>query len=118
LLPSARIVVIDRSAENVERACRFLARLGVDNAGVEFRVESFDPDAHSGFELVVCPLGFVGDRRLLGRVSSLVATHDWVFGSRADESVIVSWLLLKRLSLHFPAQVRRMAEPALLREAA
>jgi hypothetical protein len=85
---------------------------------VEFRVESFDPGVHSGFELVVCPLGFVGDRQLLARVSCVVATHDWLLGPRADESVVVSWLLLKRLSLHFPRQVRRMAEPALLREAA
>jgi hypothetical protein len=118
LLPEARIVVIDRSAENLQRALTFLDDAGIDRSKVEFRVESFDADRHSGFDLLVCPLGFVGDRGAIARVASLIVTHDWIFGSRGDASAIVSWLLLKRLSLHRPRAVARERRAAALCEAA
>lgn len=118
LLPRAEIVLIDRSAQNVERALAYLDRAGVDRSGVQIRIASFAAELGSGYDLVVCPLAFVGDRRLLGRLDSPVATHDWIFDRSGDASVVVSWLLLKRLSLRHPFVRQRSAATSVLREAA
>jgi hypothetical protein len=50
--------------------------------------------------LLVIPLSFVGDRRVIYDLppAPAVLVHDWIWRSRG-ESVVVSWLLLKRLNL-------------------
>jgi hypothetical protein len=102
LLPEATLIVVDRSAQNVERAQRFLRRSGLDLTGVEFRVEPYDPERHQGFDLLVAPLGFVGDRGALsaGSDRALLVTHDWIWHAGGEHTTIVSYLLLKRMSLH------------------
>jgi fatty acid desaturase len=102
LLPEAQLVVIDCSAENVRRARDFLVRRGLSLAGVEFRIEAFDPRLHARFDLLVVPLALVGDRAATTLVGGFVATHDWLWRRAGEKSAVVSWLLLKRLNLHWP----------------
>src|SRR4030095_13976227 len=61
IFPLARITVIDRSAESIHTA-RPLAP-----PGAHFARARFDPARHAGFDLVVIPLSFVGDREDLYR---------------------------------------------------
>lgn len=52
------------------------------------------------FDLVVIPLSFIGDRRLIYRCpeAAAVLVQDWIW-RRHKTSAIISWLLLKRLNL-------------------
>ncbi len=62
---------------------------------------TFDPAVHDGFDLVVLPLAFVGERHAIAQASSrngFVVSHQWLFRS-GGRSAIVSRLLLKRLVL-------------------
>jgi hypothetical protein len=94
LLPGARLVVIDRSAENLAAARPFLP------ADVEVVNDFYDPERMSDFDVVVIPLSLLGDREALYRDAPAPAlfVHDWLW-RRRGESVVVSWLLLKRLNL-------------------
>lgn len=96
LLPGARLVVIDASATNIQRARPF-----VD--GVEFVHGKYDPVAHAGFDLLVIPLAFHGDREAVYREpgAPAVLVHDWLW-RRRGLSAVVSPFLLKRLNLVRP----------------
>jgi hypothetical protein len=118
LLPEARLTVIDSSAANVARARAFLTQIGFAHAQVEFRIELFDPCAHDSFDLLVVPLGFVGDRRASLTARGFVATHDWIWRRADGGGAVISWLLLKRLNLHAPRLAERCVEPLSLPEAA
>jgi hypothetical protein len=102
LLPGASFTVIDRSAENVAVA-RSLAP-----AGVEFVNASYDPALVRGFDVVVFPLAFDGEREGIYREppATVVFVHDWVW-RRRGMGVVVSWLLLKRLNLVVATSVHR-----------
>jgi hypothetical protein len=104
LFPLARVSVIDLSATNVSCAREVLASRGFDDSRVEFLVEPFDPSRHTGFDLVVAPLAFVGNDRALTRAlrRSAVLTHDWIWRRRGIATSIVSLLLLKRVCLSLP----------------
>jgi hypothetical protein len=93
LLPGASFTVIDRSAENVAVA-RTLAPAGVDYVNV-----GYDPDLVRGFDVVVFPLAFDGDRAAVYREppAPVVFVHDWLW-RRRRAGVVVSLLLLKRLN--------------------
>jgi fatty acid desaturase len=93
LLPGARLVVIDRSSENLAAARPFLGDAEVIN-------DFYDPERMTDFDLVVIPLSLLGDREALYRrpPAPAVLVHDWVW-RRRGEGVVVSWLLLKRLNL-------------------
>jgi hypothetical protein len=108
LLPDARFVVIDRSAENLATARRFL------RGDVQFVHECFDPGHTADFDLLVFPLAFVGDREGLYRQppARLVVVHDWLW-RRRGKGVVVSRLLLKRLNLvcHESDQSARRVRP-------
>jgi hypothetical protein len=99
LLPDASLVVIDRSAENIAVA-RELAP-----AGVRFEHACFERDLVRGVDVVVFPLAFRGDRGPIYHEppAPVVLVHDWIW-RRRGVSVVVSWLLLKRLNLVRPAQ--------------
>jgi hypothetical protein len=101
LLPRAELVVIDSSAQNIERAQRFLEAEGHAGHGVGFVHRSFTPSDRQQFDLVVIPLGYRGDRASLyapaGRARLLV--HDWLWRVRGDAGALVSLLLLKRVNL-------------------
>jgi hypothetical protein len=94
VLPNAEIVVIDRSAANLETARRFL--------GGEFQSihASYEPELVAGCDLTIIPLAFVGDRQAIYRLppTAAVLIHDWLW-RRRGRSAIISLLLLKRLNL-------------------
>jgi hypothetical protein len=94
LLPRADLVVIDADAEHIRLARPLAPR------NVEFTCDWYDSALHSRFDLVVIPLGFVGDRADLYRrpPARSVMIHDWIWRRRGT-SVVVSVLLLKRLNL-------------------
>jgi hypothetical protein len=97
LLPGARLVVIDRSAENLAAARPFLPD------DVEAINDFYDPARMNDFDLVVIPLSLLGDREALYRdpPAPALLVHDWVW-RRRGEGTVVSWLLLKRLNLVKP----------------
>jgi hypothetical protein len=94
LLPRARIALIDLSAENLA-----IARPFVQNK-VDYVNKRFDAAAPCQFDLLVIPLSFDGDRRAIYRIAPApaVLVHDWIWRARG-KSVVISWLLLKRLNL-------------------
>jgi hypothetical protein len=67
---------------------------------VEYINQRFDPAAACDFDLLVIPLALVGDRRVIYQQppAPVVLVHDWIWRARGT-SVVVSWLLLKRLNL-------------------
>ncbi len=93
LVPCGRFVVIDRSADNIGIARAFLTK------DVQFWNESYDPRRVSGFDLVVFPLAFDGDRAAMYRhpPASCVLVHDWLW-RRRGASTIISLCLFKRLN--------------------
>jgi hypothetical protein len=97
LLPGAQLVVIDARAEHLDIARPFLS------GPVELLQDWYDPARHRGFDLVVIPLAYIGDRAALYREppAPAVLVHDWLWRRRGTGRV-VSWLLLKRLNLVRP----------------
>ena len=97
LFPEAKIVVIDRSAANIEEA-RTRA-----NGQATFVHETYSPSLVEGVNVVVFPLSFVGDRESIYRnpPAQAVLVHDWLWRKRG-QSAIVSLFLLKRLNLVKP----------------
>jgi len=95
LLPEAQLTVIDASARNLETAQRHLAP-----AATRFRHERFAAGDAAGFDLLVIPLCFDGDREAIYRhpPSPAVLVHDWIWRRRGTGAV-VSCLLLKRVNL-------------------
>ena len=99
LLPDASITVVERCAEHIGIARRFLDRCDSE-APARFEAAVFDPARAVPTDLLVIPLGFVGDRQLLydSPPAPLVLIHDWMW-NRQTAGVPISWLLLKRLNL-------------------
>jgi Fatty acid desaturase len=93
--PDARLVVIDADPDHVDAARRFPV------GETEFVTAVYDPDRHTGFDLVVIPLAYVGDRARLYRdpPAPAVLVHDWLWRRRGAWGTVVSVLLLKRLNL-------------------
>ena len=94
IMPQTKLLLIDQSAENIEIARRLLG----DSA--EFLHERFEPGSACNFDLLIIPLAFVGDREAIYQrpPAPAVLVHDWIWRRRGT-SVVVSWLLLKRLNL-------------------
>ena len=94
LWPSARLTVIDSNSRNLARARPFLTR------AVELAHRPYDRGQDNGFDLLVVPLAFSGNRRLFYQnpPAPRVFVHDWIWNKRG-KSVVVSLLLLKRLNL-------------------
>ncbi|HEY7326389.1 MAG TPA: fatty acid desaturase [Gemmataceae bacterium] len=93
LIPDGQFVVIDRSADNIDRARAFLTK------DVQFWNESYEPRRVSDFDLVVFPLAFDGDRAAIYHhpPASWVLVHDWLWRRRGT-STIISLCLFKRLN--------------------
>ena len=93
LLPDATFVVIDRSAENIAVARSLVP------AGVRFEHAYYAPALVKGFDVVVFPLAFTGDRPEIYREppAPVVFVHDWIW-HRRGAGVVISFLLLKRLN--------------------
>ncbi len=108
VFPLARLRVVDRSAASIAKACRYLDSVE-SPPQLSFERAEFDPELHGSDDLVVVPLAFVGESRLKRAVARRTAllTHDWLWSQRPGTSAIVSWLLLKSVTLSVPD-----AEPA------
>ncbi|HEY1760730.1 MAG TPA: fatty acid desaturase [Bryobacteraceae bacterium] len=93
LLPAAKLTIIDADEANLATATDFVE-------GVEFIHMRYVPGALPGYDLVVIPLSFDGNRAELERhpPASAVLIHDWIWRRRGVSS-IVSFALLKRLNL-------------------
>lgn len=96
LCPDARITIIDASRANLDRAREFF----VDPARIEMRHAWYSPSQRDGFDLVVIPLSFVGDRAAVYAAppADFVIVHDWLWRKRGT-SRIVALALLKRVNL-------------------
>lgn len=94
LLPDSRLVLIDMSADNLAVARRFV------NGEIEYITDRFEPTAPCDFDLLTIPLAFAGDRAAIYEhpPAPIVLVHDWIW-RRRGASIVVSWLLLKRLNL-------------------
>jgi hypothetical protein len=94
LVPQAHFIVIDRNAANIQTAQSYV------NGHVRFVNEFFEPGQANGFDLLVVPLSFVGDRQAIYRQppAPAVLVHDWIW-RRRGAGAVVSILLLKRLNL-------------------
>jgi hypothetical protein len=94
LLPEARLTIIDRSTANLDAARPLLPE------GIDIINDYYDPDRMNGFDLVVVPLSFLGDREALYRSppAPAVLIHDWLWRRRGTGAVVSVWLL-KRLNL-------------------
>src|SRR5258708_2168603 len=97
LLPKAQFVAIDRSERNLATAQSLI------QGEVQWINESYDPVRRTGFDLVVIPLAYVGNRSVLydHPPAPFVLIHDWLWRKRGT-SKVVSLLLLKRLNLVRP----------------
>lgn len=98
LLPRCRLTLIDESQHHLTLARDRLPA----GAAVDLVAERYDPLRHREFDLLVAPLGYVGDRQTLYRpvgAVRAVIVHDWIWRRRGQAGVRVSWLLLKRLNL-------------------
>lgn len=100
LLPQGRLALIDLNAENLAIARRFIEDRVIPSGRVDYINKQFDPAEPCDFDLLIIPLSFVGDRRLIYRQlpAPAVLVHDWIWRPRGT-SAVVSWLLLKRLNL-------------------
>ncbi len=96
VLLDAEITILDANADHLESARRFLDGVNVLHAW-------YAPEKATGFDLVVFPLAFRGDKTEIYRhpPAPLVAVHDWAW-RRHGAGVLVSLLLLKRLNLVRP----------------
>jgi len=125
LLPESTLILIDQNAENLAIARRFLSRKETPDSGLtgiplflfsnppsrlisaeynlqgyQFINERFVPNSVCDFDLLVVPLAFNGDRKQIYEQppAKAVLVHDWIWRRRGS-SVIISYLLLKRLNL-------------------
>jgi hypothetical protein len=103
LNPSMRLTIVERDADHIAAAHALLP------AGATISHAAFDAAAPvpADVDLLVIPLGFVGGRRAIYErpPAPRVIVHDWIWNlpPRSDgtssRSTIVTWLLLKRLTL-------------------
>jgi hypothetical protein len=102
LMPHASIVIIDGNAGHLDCARNILDSAHADNKPIEaYRLQTFAAgDSCEGFDLVVLPLAFRGDREALCAAppAPLLLVHDWCWRVRGTGR-LVSPLLLKRVNL-------------------
>ncbi|HUF48680.1 MAG TPA: fatty acid desaturase [Vicinamibacterales bacterium] len=102
LMPDARVVIIDANRDHLDSARALLdARPTGARPVAEYRHETFVAGHRcDGFDLVVVPLAFRGDRQRLyaNPPARLLLAHDWCWRVRGSGR-LVSLLLLKRVNL-------------------
>ena len=94
LAPATALTIVDGCQPHLAAAAVLLPR------HVTMVHGRFNPADPCDTDLVVIPLAFEGDRRLVYErpPAPLVLVHDWIW-NRHGRSVVVSWLLCKRLNL-------------------
>jgi hypothetical protein len=107
LLPSARIVIIDASLDNLRLAGTWLSRDSALESRTSLECRTY-PDGRDSssrrYDLLVVPLAFRGNREAIyqaPRTTTIV--HDWLWRPRG-RTTVVSPLLLKRVNLVTPEQ--------------
>jgi hypothetical protein len=97
VLPGASLTVLDGNRDNIESASR------IAEHGVSWVQGWYAPERAAGFDLIVFPLAYRGERQgIYARPPApLVILHDWLW-RRRGVGVVVSWLLFKRLNLVRP----------------
>lgn len=103
LNPATRVTIIERDAEHIAASRSLLP------PQTEVRHAVYDSSDAVEADLLVIPLGFVGNRQSICSQppAAKVLVHDWIWNRpqaaglwpQARSSVIVSWFLLKRLTL-------------------
>jgi hypothetical protein len=101
ILPHAGLTIIDQSEESLRIAREFLLRYRLDASGLRFEHAAFGPQHTDAHDVVVVPLAYVGDRNVLDQAGAgrLLLVHEWLWQRSSPHSTVISWLLLKRLSL-------------------
>ena len=101
VVPDAAVTILDLSWANLEAARAFLAAPASGDApSYVFTQERFDPASPCDTDLVILPLAFDGDRAraYAHPPARMMLVHDWIWAPHG-RSVVISWLLLKRLNL-------------------
>jgi len=99
--PDAAVTIVDVSAANLESARPFLPAANAESVSTyAFKHERFDAALPCNTDLVILPLAFDGDRAgaYAKPPARAMLVHDWIWAPRG-RSVVISWLLLKRLNL-------------------
>jgi hypothetical protein len=101
ILPHAQLTIVDQSEESLRIAREFLVKQKLDAGGLRFEHAAFGPLLADAHDLVVAPLAYVGDPSALLTASAgrLLLLHEWIWQRSSPHSAVISWLLLKRLSL-------------------
>ncbi|HEX2877444.1 MAG TPA: fatty acid desaturase [Polyangiaceae bacterium] len=101
VLPGAELTIVDRSEDSLRIAREFLRARGLDEGGLRFQHAAFAPQLAAAYDVVVVPLAYVGDRSLLRSIGPgrQLVVHEWVWQRSSRHSVVISYFLLKRLSL-------------------
>ena len=105
LLPSARIVIIDASADNLSCAGAWISKDVEFERRTSLECRSY-PDAHDladrSYDLLVVPLAFRGSREAIYQhPCTTTIVHDWLWRPRG-RTAVVSLLLLKRVNVVTP----------------
>jgi hypothetical protein len=105
LLPSATIVIIDESADNLRRAHAWISKDLTLERRTSLACRTYPDERDTSdrsYDLVVVPLAFRGNRDAIYQhalTTSIV--HDWLWRPRG-RTAVVSPLLLKRVNLVTP----------------
>ena len=93
-LPQAALTIVDAQSAHLAAARPFV------ESWARLEHAAFDPTGTCDADLLIVPLAFDGDRRLVydRPPARAVFVHDWLW-SPHGRSVVISWLLLKRLNL-------------------
>jgi hypothetical protein len=105
LLPSARIVIIDASDDNLRRAQAWVSTDVALERRTSLERRTY-PDARDlsdrSYDLIVVPLAFRGSREVIYQhTPTTTIVHDWLWRPRG-RTAVVSPLLLKRVNLVTP----------------
>lgn len=105
LLPSAHLTIIDESAAHVSCAKATLLQHGVHFSQLTFVVQRYCAERHRDFDLLVFPLGYLGDREALyhvpfGDPPRLI--HDWFFRRKGQIGISISRWIGKRINVALP----------------
>jgi hypothetical protein len=108
LLPEAEIVIFEARPDHIQIGQPFLS-----GHRIEWVCEHVSAALPASVDLAIVPLAFRGDRAAFVEhaPARFVLVHDWVWrgwlsrdlacgsSTRGSRSVVISWLLLKRLTL-------------------
>jgi hypothetical protein len=98
LLPDAQLHIVEGEPSHIEPARQVLRSRGL---AAQFVAQTYAADSITRFDVVVIPLGYVGERAALYErpVAPVMLIHDWLWRRRGWPSLVVSRWLLKRLNV-------------------